>query len=549
MTQKGAHVEATDIAVPNIWLGVAVVISLFIVFYAVGWWAARKTANEEDLYAAGFAIGPITNGLAMAATWASLATFMGVVALIYELQIPFVYLWIQWALSIPLLTLLYGTCLRRMKAFTPATFIRVRYGKPAATVAIVWMCLSMIMYALGQMIGLGIAFELLFGIPYKYALGVVGIATVGFITIGGMYGASYNAAFQMIVMTVAMVVPMGAIMKAMGSSGWWLPVLAYGDMVPEMLRRIPSFFDMKYDYRWYFALIPAFTLGPIALPHLAMRVFTSSNVKSARWSVVWFVLFLGLLFSGTYAAGFAGNYFTAVTDQVIDNPDRTIFILNAYYNPEIVTAFVIGGAVAAGMSTINGNLMAISGLVGSDLLGILAPNMRANKKLRWGYIALGISGVVTILVALNPPRFLVISILWAFGLLATAVSPALLLGVWWKQANKIAMMASSVICGLLYIIVSPHVIPSVTIGEGISAALGISGAMVSVPLSFILFIGFSLTLNTIGVGSTSLEEKMMVDRIHGWGSNYNERRYNGWLMPSLIIAFSAILLVWGLQPW
>jgi Na+(H+)/acetate symporter ActP len=372
----------TEYALSNIWMGVGVVVALFAVFYYVGWWASRKTTSEEDFYAAGFSIGPVTNGLGMAATWASLATFLGVIALIQKLQVPFVYLWIQWSISIPLLTLLYGTSLRRMKAFTPATFIRARYGKPSTIVIVCWMVLIMVMYALGQMIGLGQAFELLFGVPYNTGLIVAGLATVGFITMGGMYGASYNAAFQMIVMTLAMVVPMGAIMKAMGSSGWWFPPLAYGDMVPSMLEKIPTFFDMKYDIRWYFALIPAFTLGPVALPHLAMRVFTSSSVKSARWAVVWFVIFLGLLFSGTYVAGFAGNFFAATTGRLIEKPDQTLLILNVFYNPTLVAAFVMGGALAAGLSTIGGNLMAIAGLVGNDLLGIVAPNMDKQKKIR-----------------------------------------------------------------------------------------------------------------------------------------------------------------------
>ena len=134
-----------------------------------------------------------------------------------------------------------------MKAVTPATFIRQRYGKPSTIVIVCWMI--MIMYALGQMIGLGRAFELLFGVPYNIAIIVAGVATVGFITVGGMYGASYNAAFQMVVMTIAMIVPMGAIMKLMGSSGWWFPPLAYGDMVPDMIKNVPTFFDMKYDFR------------------------------------------------------------------------------------------------------------------------------------------------------------------------------------------------------------------------------------------------------------------------------------------------------------
>lgn len=541
--------ETYEFVLPSLWMGLGVVIVLFAIFYYVGYVSAKKTTTAEDFYAAGYSIGPVANGLAMAATWASLATFMGVIALIYALQAPFVFLWIQWALSIPLLTLLYGAALRRMKAFTPASFIKVRYGNEAAIVSIAWMCLAMVMYALGQMIGLGMAFEVLFGIDYAYSLVIVGVATVGFITLGGMYGASYNAAFQMVVMTLAIVVPMGAIMKSLGSAGWWFPPLAYGDMVPGMLERLPEFFDMRYDYRWYFALIPAFTMGPIALPHLAMRIFTSSSVKSARWSVVWFILFLGLLFSGTYTAGFAGNFFTAETGMNIEPADMTIFALNVYYNPAIVAAFVIGGAVAAGLSTIGGNLMAISGLIGNDFLGIIRPRMETKKKMTYGYAALGIGGIAAILLAFNPPAFLVTSILWAFGLLATAVAPSILLGVWWKQANKTASIISSVGCGVIYIIISPHVLGNIVVGSGLVAALGMSGAMVTVPLGYASLIILSVLFNKMGVTAVDLETKKMVDRIHGWGSDYDEARYNGSIMPIAIVVICVVIFIWGLQPW
>ncbi len=541
-----------EYALSNVWIGIGVVIVLFCIFYSVGYFASRKTTSDADFYAAGFSIGPVTNGLGMAATWASLATFLGVIALILKLQVPFVYLWIQWAISIPLLTLLYGTSLRRMKAFTPATFIKQRYGKPSTIVIVCWMILIMVMYALGQMIGLGRAFELLFGVPYNTALIVAGLATVGFITIGGMYGATYNAAFQMVVMTIAMIVPMGAIMKAMGSSGWWFPPLAYGDMVPDMIKSIPTFFDMKYDFRWYFALIPAFTLGPVALPHLAMKVFTSSSVKSARWAVVWFALFLGLLFSGTYVVGFAGNFFTATTGKAIAKPDQTLLILNVFYNPTLVAAFVMGGALAAGLSTIGGNLMAIAGLVGSDLLGILAPDMDTRKKMKWGYLALALGGIAAILLAFKPPKFLVTSILWAFGLLATTATPAILLGVWWKEANKLALMISSIACGILFIVISPHVLPSICVGKGLVAALGMSGGMVTIPLSFAMFIVLSIIFNRVSALSAyapTIEDKMVIDRIHGWGEHYEESRYNGITFPIIIAIVCMAVFFWGLQPW
>jgi cation/acetate symporter len=353
-------------------------------------------------------------------------------------------------------------------------------------------------------------------------------------------------------MTLAMVVPMGAIMKQMGASGWWFPPLLYGDMVPNMLKALPTFFDMKYDFRWYFALIPAFTLGPVALPHLAMRVFTSSSVKSARWAVVWFVIFLGLLFCGTYVAGFAGNYFAATTGNVIKKPDQTLLILNVFYNPTLVAAFVMGGALAAGLSTIGGNLMAIAGLVGNDLLGILAPEMERKKKMRWGYVALAMGGVAAILLAFKPPKFLVTSILWAFGLLASTATPGILLGVWWKEANKLALIISSIVCGVIFIVISPHVLPSICVGKGLPAALGMSGGMVTVPLSFALFIVLSIVFNRIEAlkaYAPTLADMQVIDRIHGWGEHYDETRYTGLTWPLVAVVVCIAVFIWGLQPW
>lgn len=535
----------------NIWIGLIVIVVMFGIFYYIGWYSLKKTKATADLYVAGSTIGPVVNGLAMSSTWASLATFLGVSALILKLQAPFVYLWLQWALSIPLITLLYGTSMRRMGAFTPCTFIKARYGNGATVTIALWMILVMIMYALGQMIGLGQTFELLFGVPYGVALLIAGIAAVGYIAIGGMYGASYNAAFQMCVMLIAMIVPMGAIMKAMGSSGWWFPPLAYGDMVPQMLKLLPDFFEPRYDFRWYFSLIPAFTLGPLALPHLAARVFTSRSVKDARWAVVWFVFFLGLLFSGAYVVGFAGNYFTATTGTAIPRPDQITLILNIMYNPIWVAAFVLGGALAAGVSTLNGNLMAIAALVGSDLLNVWAPTMEDKKKLRIGFICLAIGGAIALLLAFRPPKFLVTSILWAFGLLGSTAVPAILLGVWWKQANKLALIVSSIVCGVIFIVISPHVIPSICVGKGLTAALGMSGGLVTIPLSFALFIVLSILFNKVPAlehYKPTMEDMKVIDRIHGW-PDYDDTRYNGRVWPWVVVVVCLLICYWGLLPY
>lgn len=539
--------------IDNIALGFSVVVLCFVVFYLVGWLSSRKTTEVTDLYVAGRTIGSATNGLGMASTWASLATFMGVTALILQLQAPFVFLWIQWALSIPLITLLYGTSLRRMQAYTPASFIRERYGKTATVVVCCWMILIMLMYAVGQMIGLAQALEVLLGFPYVTTLFVAGIIIVGYVTIGGMYGASYNAAFQMVVMTLALIVPMGAIMRQMGSSGWFFPPLLYGDMVDSMLELVPTFFDTNYGFKWYFALIPAFTLGPIGLPHLAMRVFTAPSLKSARWAVVWFTGFLGLLFGGAYAVGFIGNYFQAIEGITIAaaDADKITMILNVYYNPEWVTAIVIAGAIAAGLSTLNGNLLAIGALTAQDILGVFMPDIDDNLRMKIGYVAIFLGGIISVVVSYSPPDFLVTSILWAFGICGSAVTPMILLGVWWKEANRLAAIISSVVAGFTFIIVSPYVMPGIVLGEGVTANLGMSGALFTVPLAFALFIFLSLAFNRIPAlesYSPSAEDRKLVDSIHGWPDS-DDSRYSGNGWAALVGVICVAISIWGLMPW
>ena len=535
-------------------LGIIIVILTFVLFYVVSWISNRASTSVEDLYATKGGVGPITNGLAMASTYMSLATFLGVTALILQLQVPFVLLWIQFILAIPLITIIYGTSLRRMGAFSPTHFVRDRYGKTASIIAALWMILVCLMYALGQMIGIAVTFETLLGIPYLTGLLVGGLIIVGYVTIGGMSGATNNAAIQMVIIALMFIIPLGAIMKAMGSTGWYFPPLLYADMVPAMLEAMPTFFDYQYGPKWYFAIIPAFTLGALGLPHLAMRVYTASSLKSAREAMIWFALALGIVFASTYTMGFAGVYFEQSTGTIIGagDADKLTIILNLVYNPEWVTALVIAGAISAGLSTISGNLLAIGALISQDIVTTLKPNLTNKTKLRLGYISIFVGGVVSVLLAINPPAFLIVSILWAFGLAGSTNAPLIIMGVWWKEANRYGAIAASLISGIVYVVISPFVFPSIVVsGHALTDSMGISGAMLAIPLSFILLIVFSYITNRIPALRNDAETKevhSLVERIHGW-SDINPKRYNSNAGAFIITFLSAVVLVWAIMPW
>ncbi|MGA7279221.1 MAG: hypothetical protein WBW79_14885 [Desulfocapsaceae bacterium] len=544
--------EAQSWALESPVIGMIFVGASFIIFYAIGWYSQKAAKSSTDYWTAGRSIGSITNGLGMASSYMSLATFMGVTALILKLKVPFVYMWIQFGLSIPLITLWYGTPLRRMGAFTPAHFVRERYGRRTSYITVVFMILIMVMYALGQMIGVAKVFEMLFGINYTLALVCGGALIVGYVTIGGMYGTSYNAAFQMVLMGVAFIIPLGAIMKAMGGTGWFFPPLLYSDMVPAMLEAVPDFFDMRYGFKWYLSLIPCFTLGAMGLPHLGMRVYTSSNLKSARGAMVWFTFFCGIVFSSTYTMGFSGVFFQATSGSTIapTDFDKITLILNSVYNPAWVLAFVIAGAIAAGLSTISANLMAIGAMIAQDIIATIKPDLSDKTMKIIGYLAISGGGAVSILIALNPPTFLVVSILWAFGLAGVTVAPLVILGVWWKQANRYGASVAVLVSGLTYIAVSPYLFPNIVIAGGLPASVGMSGSLLCVPLCFFLLTTVSMITDRIPSMMAKIphkQDKLLVDKIHGW-SEYSDERYNSTSAGLIIAAVSLFFCIYAVLP-
>jgi hypothetical protein len=47
----------------------------------------------------------------------------------------------------------------------------------------------------------------------------------------------------------------------------------------------------------------------------------------------------------------------------------------------------------------------------------------------------------------------------------------------------------------------------------------------------------------------TLADKQLVDRIHGWGEEYEESRYQSTVWPLVAVVVCAAVLIWGLQPW
>ncbi|AAN55873.1 cation acetate symporter [Shewanella oneidensis MR-1] len=246
----------------------------------------------------------------------------------------------------------------------------------------------------------------------------------------------------------------------------------------------------------------ALMVGTAGLPHVIVRFFTVPKVKDARVSAGWALVFIAIMYTTVPAlAAFSRvNMIETINgpDQKgvayetapnwIKNWEKTGLIKwddkngdgKIYYatgkiedaastnemkidndiivlaTPEIanlpawVIALVAAGGLAAALSTSAGLLLVISTSVSHDLLKKnLMPNISDKKELMYARLAAGIGIVIAGYFGVNPPGFVAAVVAFAFGLAASSLFPAIIMGIFSKTMNKEGAIAGMIL-GLFF---------------------------------------------------------------------------------------------------
>ncbi|MBU1424062.1 MAG: cation acetate symporter [Gammaproteobacteria bacterium] len=140
------------------------------------------------------------------------------------------------------------------------------------------------------------------------------------------------------------------------------------------------------------------------------------------------------------AAGWKGNELTVNADIIVlANPEIALL-------PNWVIALVAAGGLAAALSTAAGLLLAISSAISHDLVkGVFNPKISEKGELMAGKIAMACSIVVAGYLGLNPPGFAAGTVALAFGIAASSLFPAIMMGIFSKKMNK-----EGAIAGMLF---------------------------------------------------------------------------------------------------
>ena len=250
---------------------------------------------------------------------------------------------------------------------------------------------------------------------------------------------------------------------------------------------------------WKFiTLVLCMMAGTASLPHILMRYFTTPSVRAARQSVAWSLLFIFLLYftapalatftklqvlDPNLATGIIGKAIADVNAldwvrnwsevgflRVIDSNGDGLLQINEFFMrgdivvlatpeiaglPYVISGLVAAGGMAAAMSTADGLLLAIANALSHDLYyKIIDPKAETRTRLVVARVLLLVIGALGALVASFKLTSILGAVAWAFDFACSGLFFPLVLGVWWKRANRqgaIAGMLAGLVAGTLYL--------------------------------------------------------------------------------------------------
>jgi cation/acetate symporter len=293
-----------------------------------------RVRDTGGFYVAGRGVPAIANGMATAADWMSAASYLGMAGTVSLLGYAGGVYLMGWTGGFVLLALLLAPYLRKFGHYTVPDFVGDRFeSSTARLVALLCALFISFTYVAGQMRGVGIVFARFLEVDVTVGV-IIGMALVFvYATLGGMKGITYTQVAQYWVLICAFVIPVAAIswqltgepVPQLGMGSELLPAtgtgpapIGAGERLLDVLNQIhqdlgflsyTDAFTGKWDRVNVFCTTLALMVGTAGLPHVIVRFYTVKNVRAARWSGFWALLFISMLYlTAPATAAFARYY-------------------------------------------------------------------------------------------------------------------------------------------------------------------------------------------------------------------------------------------------
>jgi cation/acetate symporter len=418
---------------------------MFLVFVAatlgITYWAAKRMRSTSDYYAAGGGITGFQNGLAIAGDYMSAASFLGISGLVYLSGYDGLIYSIGFLIGWPLILFLVAERLRNLGRYTFADVVSYRLEQlPIRTLSAFGTLAVVALYLIAQMVGAGKLIQLLFGLPYHYAVVMVGVLMVLYVMFGGMLATTWVQIIK-------------AVLLLLGASFMAFMVLKYVDfdlsvLFEQAVAVHPKGLDIMApggllsDPISAISLGVALIFGTAGLPHILMRFFTVSNAKQARRSVFFATGFIGYFYILTFVIGFGAIVLLSTNPEFFDvnglllgGNNMAAIHLSKAVGGDFFLGFISAVAFATILAVVSGLTLAGASAISHDLYASVLKkgNSTAKQEIRVSKIATVILGAVAIYLGiLFEEQNIAFMVGLAFAIAASANFPTLILSMYWK---------------------------------------------------------------------------------------------------------------------
>ena len=488
-----------------------------------------KVADTEGMWVAGRGIGNIENGMAIGANWMSAASYLGLAGLVALAGFYGLAFIVGWTTGYFVLLIFLAAQMRRFGKYTAPDFVGDRFNSSTvrALGAFTTLLIAYV-YSVGQARGMGLVGQYVFGLDIVPMIVVMMTITVGYLVLSGMLGATKNMAVQYVILIIAFLAGVYVVGFTQGYSTV-MPPLEYGALIDELGRQFSEPFANAGYYLW---VATAFSLifGTCGLPHVLVRFYTVESERTARWSCVWGLFFILLLYWAAPAmAAFGVDLFEvtqgasayAAEGGISDAEGDVIVVLAAQFAnlPSWFVGLVAAGAMAAAIATTAGLFITASSAVAHDIYTeLINPDATQRQQVLIGRLTIVAIGALVTVTAFNPPALIGKLVGYAFSLAGIVLFPMFFLGLWWENTNRQGALAGMTVGLLIWITSIVNSLLPAYIGA-LSAVAGEGGALVPIYAQYVPPIGAALVgtplvfVVTIAVSLATPEPPMETKRL------------------------------------
>jgi cation/acetate symporter len=488
---------------------------MFLAFVAatlvITYFSARKSQGSSAYFAAGRRITGWQNGLAVAGDYMSAASFLGIAGMIaFKGYDGFMYS-VGFLVAYLTVLLIVAEPLRNAGKYTMADVLAYRLSpRPVRAMASLSTLTVSTFYMIAQMVGAGALVKLLLpGISYEWAVTGVGVLMIVYVVFGGMLATTWVQITKAVLLMSGTILLSVLVLKhfdysfakffdaiahvpVKGADGvevtkdFLQPGLAYG--------RTPTNPWGPVDL---VSLGLALIFGTAGLPHILVRFYTVPDAKTARTSVVWAMILIGLFYIMTTCLGFGAATILTPAHILVDgkpNDNMAAPLLAHALGGEVFFAFISAVAFATILAVVAGLTISASTSFAHDFYTNVihhGKEHRPGQEVRVARITAFVVGAVSIFLAIKLQTINVAFLVGlAFAVAASANLPVIVLSIFWKRFNTTGAVLGLGV-GLLASIALIAISPSVM---GLDAKALIHGAplfplknpgIISIPLGFL----------------------------------------------------------------